>query len=357
MAHNAAMRRRLAILVLGALVATSAPALADTATATKAFEEGRKLRDQRDFEKAAEAFERSVAAERSIGAYYNLAFSYEQLGRTRDALDAYRMAAVIAKEKNDPREKEAHEAVGKLLDTHDYVTLQATDDVATTAGLRVVVDGEVVPPKQYKGEVFRAGSQHEVVVSAPGRKDVRLQANNKQVVSILLGDPLAAAPAASQPPVAQPPVVATTGGGWGTQKIVGATLVGAGVAAAVVGIAFVLDYSSTKSGIVDEFGATCVKDPTTGRNPCNSDLRERAEELKKDADANESRAVVRHTIAFGAAGLLVVAGAYLFLTARTTPTEAAPAPSSASEGVRFRVVPHVGVREADGTGLSVLGTF
>jgi tetratricopeptide (TPR) repeat protein len=341
------MRRRLAFLVLGAMLAASSPAFADNTEAAKAFDEGRKLRDQRDFEKAAAAFERSVSAEPSIGAYYNLAFSCEQLGRTRDALDAYRKAIKMAKDKGDPREKEATEALTKLLDTHNYVTLIVPDDVDKAAGVRVVVDGDLVPPKQLKGEVFRSGTQHELVVSAPGRKERRISVANKQPVTVTLGD-LYDSPTAQPPP---PPASAeTSSGGWGWQKWTGVGMGVAGLGAAVAGVVFTADFFSTKSAIEGEFKRTCTVDPVTKQNACNHGEKAHLDNLKSDADANQSRAVVRQSIAYGAAGLLLVGGIYLFVTAPSSSIEPAPPPSA----LRVRVVPQVGVRD---TGLSVLGTF
>lgn len=346
--HNGAMRRRLAILVFGALLAASSPALADNPEASRAFDEGRKLRDQRDFEKAATAFERSVAAEPSIGAYYNLAFSYDQLGRTRDALDAYRKALKMAKDKGDPREKEASEAVAKLLETHDYVTALVPGDVDKMAGVRVVVDGEQVPQKQLKGEVFRPGTQHEAVISAPGRKDRRVNVANKQPFWVVLGDAYDAPTSLGPQPPPSPPE--STGGGWGWQKWTGVGLGVAGLGAVVAGVAFTADFFSTKSDIEDEFKRICVVDPVTKQNACNNGQRSRLEQLNADAEANQDRALVRQLVAYGAGSLLVAGGIYLFVTAPSGSTEPAPPPS----GLRVRVVPQVGSRD---TGLSVLGTF
>ncbi|MEA2749820.1 MAG: hypothetical protein QOI41_3963, partial [Myxococcales bacterium] len=282
MPHNGAMRRSLAIFVLGAILAASHPAWADTAEATKAFEEGRKLRDQRDFEKAAAAFERSIAAERSIGAFYNLGFSYEQLGRTRDALDAYRSSAAIAKEKSDPREKEANEAVGKLLDTHNYVTLVVSDDLATAAGVRIVVDGEPVPPRQAKGEIFRSASQHEILVSAPGHKDLRLQASNKQPVNVILGEPLTATVTPPPPPPVPPPEE-PTGGGWGWQKWTGSGMIAGGVVSLVVTAALFFPYLSERLSLDSEAGRLCPGNKCP-RGEATNDLVARNNANIQDAD-------------------------------------------------------------------------
>jgi hypothetical protein len=346
MPHNGAMRRSLAILAFAASIAASSPAWADTAEATKAFEEGRRLRDQRDFEKAAAAFERSVAAERSIGGYYNLAFSYEQLGRTRDALDAYRASAAIAKEKNDPREKEANEAVTKLLETHNYVTLQTADDVATTAGLRIVVDGEVVPAKQYKGEVFRSGSQHEILVTAPGRREVRLQAGNKQAVPIVLGE--SAREMTAPPPV--PPSTEPTGVGWGWQQWTGVGVGVAGLATIGVGVVLTLAHASEQSDLESSFPAACRETPDDPAR-CTPELRSQVVQTNQKIEDNKTSAATTLGIVYGLGGVLLVTGIITFLTAPSGPSHE---PSTA----RLRVVPQLETPHGAGaTGLTVLGSF
>jgi hypothetical protein len=345
--HNGAMRRCLAVLLLGASLASAAPARADNPEAVKAFEEGRKLRDQKDYEKAAAAFERSLAAEASIGANYNVAFSYEQLGRIRDALDAYRRAARMAKDKGDPREKEATEALTKLLETHSYITLIVPDDVDKAAGVRIVVDGEPVPQKQVKGEVFRAGPQHEVVVSAPGRKDRRSSVANKQAVTIALGD-LHDAPSSGAPPAPAPSE--PTSGGWGWQKWTGAGMVAGGVVSlAVTGVLF-FPYLAERLSLDSEIGDKCPSGtcPSGTEKASSQDLARRNNANIQDADDKRPAMIITGVLG----GLLVGGGVYLLATAPTSgTTEQGPPPPSA---LRVRVVPRIGTRD---NGLSVVGTF
>jgi len=335
------MRRRLAVLVLGASLAASSPALADNPEAAKAFDEGRKLRDQRDFEKAATAFERSVAAEPSIGAYYNLAFSYDQLGRTRDALDAYRKALKIAKDKGDPREKESTEAITKLLETHNYVTVIVPDDVEKMAGVRVAVDGEAVPEKQLKGEVFRSGTQHEVVVSAPGRKDRRVKAANKQPVTVTLGDAYETTTSAPPPPPPEAP-----SGGWGWQKWTGVGMVGGGVVSLTVTAVLFFPYLAERLSLDSEISDTCPSG-TCPSGAASKDLARRNNANIQDADDKRVPMIVTGVLG----GLLIGGGIYLFATAPSASAETAPPPPNT---LRVRVVPQVSSHD---TGLSVVGSF
>lgn len=354
--HNGAMQRRLAVLVLGAALASSSPALADNTEAGKAFDEGRKLRDQRDFEKAAAAFERSVAAEPSIGAYYNLAFSYEQLGRTRDALDAYRKSQKLAKDKGDPREKEASEAVSKLLDTHNYVTLVVSDDVERMAGVRVAVDGEAVPPRQLRGEVFRSGTQHEVVVTAPGRRERRTTGANKQPITVSVGEVEPTAP--PSPPPAPPPAE-TSSGGWGWQKWTGAGMIGAGAGGVAFSLIRIFSYLSDESSL-DSARRDAIKNCVEGGgriSKCDGDANSPRVQVANDAltawNANEQSAKdgAPLTIGVGVVGALLIGGGiYLFATAPSAAEQGPPPPNT----LRMHVVPQVGGRD---TGLSVVGTF
>ena len=347
--HNAAMRRRLAILVFGALVAASSPAFADNTEAAKAFEEGRKLRDQREFEKAASAFERSIAAEPSIGAYYNLGFSNEQLGRFREALDGYREAARIARSKGDARVKETSEAITKLLEAHNYITVSVPDDLDKTAGVRVTIDGETVAPKQLSGEVFRSGTQHEVVVAAPGRRDRRFKVANRQPVTLTLGDAYETTTPPPPPPPPHPPPASSDG--WGWQKWTGVGLGVAGLGATIAGVVFTSDFFSTRSDILADFKTSCPEDPVAKTNPCNRGApRAHLLTLRDHADANASRAALRQSIAYGAAGLLFIGGIYLFVTAPSASTESA----SPSNTLRVRVVPQVGQRDSS---LWIVGDF
>ena len=243
------------MFVLGASLAASSPALADSADAGKAFDEGRKLRDQRDFERAAGGVRAQRRGGASIGAYYNLAFSYNELGRTREALDAYRTAQKMAKDKGDPREKEATEAVTTLLETHNYVTLNVPDDVDKTAGVRIVVDGEAIPQTHLKGEVFRSATQHEVVVSAPGRKERRVKLANKQTLTVTLGDAYETATSPLSPPPPPPPEASS--GGWGWQKWTGAGMVAGGVVSlTITGILF-FPYLAERLSLNSEISDRC----------------------------------------------------------------------------------------------------
>lgn len=354
------MRPRLAALAFAvALTAAGAPARADThAEAVKAFEEGRKLREANELDKAKLAFERSISIEPSIGATYNLALIHEQQRRPREAVDAYRQAEKLAHEKGDPREKDAAEARARVLEAHHHVVLQIAQDVASAPGLKVVLDGEVVPAEQLGGEVFRPPSSHELLVVATGRKDLRTRAHDRQVIQVVLGEPATGAAEGSPPPAAP----GEPGGGWGWQKWTGAGLIGVGVVGVAISVIRVLDYISDESRLDEERRAAvencsgskgvidrCDGSPGSGRIP-------RANDALRAYDQNEQDAKdgAPLTVAAGVVGLLLVGGGVaLFATAPSSATT--PSSSSAARaGPRMRLVPHIGPR---GSGLVVVGAF
>ena len=362
------MRGRLTIVVFAATLFVSIPARADHQEAVRLFDDGRRLRDQKEFEKAARAFERSLKEEPSIGAYYNLGLVSEQLDKLRDAADAYRASKALAQKKNDSRVNDAVDALGKLLDTHNYITLTVPDEVATLPGLRVVVDGEDVPRAQFNGEVFRKETTHAVAVTAVNRKDLKLTVANKQPVTIALE--VAGAEGAPPPP---PPKEETKSGigGWGWQKWTGVGVGAVGVAGIAISLIRVISYSTRQSRLDSARRAAivgCKGNPMTQMiTRCFADdaTTPQPERVKPANDAlqawidneNDAKDGAPLTVTVGVAGLLLVGGGIaLFLTAPAPEkTEASPSSTERARArARFQLLPEVGPRES---GLSVVGTF
>jgi len=338
-----------------ALLSTVSPARADHAEAVRLFDEGKKQRDAGEYEKALRTFERSLAEEKSIGAYFNLGIVLEQLGRYREAYDTFQIGKDLASSKGDEREKDLREAMSKLLDTRNHIALTVPGDVKNADGVRIVVDNIEVPPKQYDGYVFRAPAQHEIVVHARGRKDMHIQAKNRQFVAVSLGEPganpapvVAAVPPSGEAPPPEKP--ADTGPGWPTKKVAGLVLMGAGVAAGAIGLGFNIAFVSEKSRVQDAYAVACRGDgslagqcgsPTFGggENPA-------AMGVRKEAVDNDERAGIVLPIAYVSAAALFGVGLYFFLTADDKKVD--------STAARVTVTPRMGPRDG---GLSVVGTF
>lgn len=352
------MRSGLTVVAFfAATLLSSAPAFADThGDAVKLFEEGRKQRDQGDLEKAARTFDRSIALEPSVGAYYNLGLINDQLGRPREAVDALRKSKNLAHERGDARERDAVDALGKLLDTRNYVIVNVTEDVATAPGLRITLDGDVVPKEHFNGEVFRSATSHDLVVSATGRKDLHLSVKNKQPASAILGE---AAGATTPPPPPPPPPPEKSEGGWGWQKWTGVGLIGAGAVTAGIGVVVALGYYSDQEDLETRFKAECSPQVGGQRFPCNQETgnnRAKGAALKEEAESLDSGAVLRNVVVFGLAGAAIAGGIILLVTApSSSETSAGPehrAPAAAR--VRVRVAPRLAPNEQ---GFSLVGTF
>lgn len=184
----AAMRARVALslafaaLVLGASV--DARADGDAEGAKKHFEAGRKLRAEGDCAKAIPEFEASLSADRSIGAYYNLGYCQEQLGRRQDAYDAYRRARDLASTKKDDRLKEISGALAALMET-PHIRLVLPQPLPNAFTLQV--DGETVAASLFQDETViftKAGASHTVRASAPGFEDTVVTVETRQLKAI-----------------------------------------------------------------------------------------------------------------------------------------------------------------------------
>jgi hypothetical protein len=265
-------------------------------------------------------------------------------------------------QKLDPRNKDARDAWGRILDTQNYVVLNVSEEIKNAPGLKITVDGVPVPDAQFNGEVFRPTTTHEVVVSATGRKDVRLPAiPNRQPVTITLGI-VASESSTSNPP---PPPPETSSGGWGWQKWTGTGLMAVGVGGVAYTLISVFSYGIKESGRFDTakmFHDNCVGG-AGGFTKCKPGFDDNNPNAAKDAnaaylaytaneqDAKDSAPV---WIVVGTAGVLLIgAGLYLFATAPSSSTEPPP-PSGA---VRVHVIPQVGIHGPRLNGLSVVGTF
>lgn len=358
------MRSRHAVrrVVLGAMAATvlvgttlSTPAWADAhADAVKAFTEGRKLRDI-DPDRAAKAFERSLALEPSIGAYYNLGEVNEILNRPREAITAFRLAEKLALQRGDARVKDAQDAAGKILETHNYVVVNVSEELRATPGLEVELDGVPVPEAQFNGEVFRPLAAHEVVVRALRRKERRLAGiANKRPVTIVLGEPTASV-VATPAPTEPPPQVST--GGWGWQKWTGAGMTVVGVAGVAYTLISVFSYVGKESSLDADrrkYVAACTgtKEVFTACADRNlSPIAGNAAVAAYNANEQSASDAKALWIGFGVGGVLLIAGGIVLFATAPSPASEPPPPSAT---VHVHVLPRVGVHDQ---GLSVIGTF
>ena len=321
------MRHRIAIAcAAAALVFVATDARADSETARKHFDAGRKLRDQGDCAHAIAEFDRSLAAERSIGAYYNLGYCHEQLSRRQEAHEAYKNAQQLASTRKDDRLREISGALAALLET-PHIRLVLPQPLPE--GIEIRVDGELVPARFHSAEtvVFTTGAKsHSVVVTAPGYEERRELVAIKEVRPIELRPASAREVSTPAPPPAVPPSKADDGGlTWQHWTGLGVGAVGVGLF--TVGSVMFISYRIDEASYAERHDqADACEKLVPGTDPCKDpELDARRKTAKAEYNAIERDGRDRAPIMAGTAiagALMIGGGILLYLTApKSTPAE------------------------------------
>jgi hypothetical protein len=116
----------------------SAAAKPEFQEAREAFEEGVTFLDSSSFDRAAEAFERSLAQRQSLPALYNLALAYRGLGKIKRALETVSRHLSLARSVGDTSAITQSEVVIAELKRH----LAELTLVVSGSSDTVVIDGE-----------------------------------------------------------------------------------------------------------------------------------------------------------------------------------------------------------------------
>lgn len=337
-------------MTMVAMAGAPSPARADdTGAARQHFERGKMYRDDGECNKAIPEFEKSLAAEKSIGAFYNLGFCNEQLGRRQEAYDNYKSARELASAKKDDRLREISGAIASLLET-PHVRLVLPSPLPD--GIKIKVDDQPVPESLYQTETViftKASKTHSVFVTAPGYEDKRETVETKSVKAIELHRP------GKTPAVP----MKTIDVGWSAMHWTGVGLTVAGLAMGAITLVLYLDYSAEESRLKSQFeeaNQACPSCSVTERTT----REETARKLKEQYEANEEdgRSKRPYLIGLGLVGLLSVGGGVLFFalappTTRVVPATDAPPPPSAS----WRLLPTFETGRASANGLVLRGTF
>ena len=326
-------------------------ARADMETARRHFEAGKKLRDAGDCTRAIAEFERSVAADESIGGHYNLGYCHEQLLHRQDAYEAYKRAQHLASVKKDERLREISGALAALLQT-PHIRLVLPQPLPD--GLRIEVDGRLVPETFHAAEtvvfIERASRAHSVRVTAPGYEERRALVENRQVRPIELRRSIETT--TTPAPIAPPP---DGGSGSTWQHWTGLGVGATGVALFTVGSAMFVSYLIEERDLGRQYDAANRCDKRPGKNgesdPCSDPSaeavrlnRERSYMANED-DAKKQAPLILGTTIGGA--LLVGGGLVLYLTA--------PRPRAhAATDTRVQVLPILGTTTR---GVALTGTF
>jgi hypothetical protein len=229
-----------------AQTATSASASGASA-ADALFAEGRDLVDAKRYSEAIAKFSESQKLDPGVGTLLNLAYCYEQIGKTGTAWSTYRAAAAAAREQADAeREQFANERAVRLQGSLAYLTVQLPpsgepDDLAIT------LDGAVLPRNTWGTASPIDPGPHDVRATAEGHRPwsytMEIQAGAGSAISIPVLE--ADAPPLRPAPERPPPRTARTIR-W--QDPVAATLAGAGAVSLGIGLAFTLAARSQYDG-------------------------------------------------------------------------------------------------------------
>lgn len=312
-------------LALACAVATTLapPAFAapeqDHSAAVESFRRGTQLVEQGKLQEAIEAFRTALVQEpSSVGARLNLADCYEKVGAPAQAWRQYALAAMYAGAAGDARLTMAHDSATHLESQLVKVTIAPP----TGQRLEVRVDDEAIEPELVQaGPLALAPGRHRIEATALGKKpsiqQVEGVAGEARVVTIAFEDE----------PVTKPASIGA--GEWPAQKKWAIVVGGVGAAGGIAGAVLGLVAMAKKSTVVGE-----QTDPSIGASRFASDL----DDARTLATAS--------TVSFIAGGVVLAAGATLWLTAP------APAPAGAA-GIRLRVGPQVG----PANGVVAVGSF
>jgi hypothetical protein len=206
------------------------------------FAEGRALLERGNFAEACPILESSQALEPAVGTLLNLALCYEKLGRSASAWAAWRDAALLAERTHDPQARQAlaRKRAAALEGTIPHIVLKVTDP--ELVGLAVTKDGAPLDRGSWSTDLVVDPGVHTFTASAPGKRAWTSSVKVDGAASVeLVVPPLDDVPAASPPPTppAPPPVPPPT-----PLRTAGWIATGAGVATAIVGIAFGLSAKS-----------------------------------------------------------------------------------------------------------------
>jgi len=356
------MRRRCITfaLVTSILAGASHDAWAGDAEGARAhFEAGKKLRDDGDCAKAIPEFDKSLAADKSIGAFYNLGFCHEQLGHRMEAYNAYKRAQELASQKKDDRLKEIGGAIASLLET-PHVRLILPQPIPP--GTTITVDDQIVPEAFHQNEtvVFTKNTKlHSVVITSPGYEDVRENVETKQLKAITLRRPTPKTEPAPPPAPAAP-----TETRWSTWHYVGVGTVAAGVITlgigGYLGIRYLNDRSDlneriTRFGCGDDAVCSASEIPDLTARKAKNDSAE-AKDLIESNNKLEKRGLLEVATPAIVGGVLLIGGLAMFLIAPYDKVESADVKKAATTTRRSRtlVMPQIAKEQA---GLAVAGTF
>jgi tetratricopeptide (TPR) repeat protein len=151
-------------------VPARAQSASDSATAQALFDRAKKLMREGKYTEACSALEESQRVESRSGTALNLADCYEHAGRLASAWSTFLEAATLAKATgNAAREHGARERAAALAPRFSNLVISAPS-AASTPGLEIRRDGELVGAAQLGLPLPADAGKHTIAARAPGRK-------------------------------------------------------------------------------------------------------------------------------------------------------------------------------------------
>ena len=300
------------------------------------FEEGRRLMEAKQYAEACPKFEESLRLRPGTGTRMNLALCNEALGKTATAWAQFKEVLFAAKkEGNEGREAFAKEHIDAIEPRLARLRINAE----ATPGLVIRRDGQEIPAAAIGTPIPVDPGTHTIEATAPGYSvwstyiEIKGAAEAKTVaIPKLTPQPAHEGAGAGGPR----PDTAPAAGGWGTRRIAGIAIGGAGVAALGVGVVLGI-VAAGEAGSAEDDAALC---PGKVCSPAG----------REAIDAASTKALVS-TVGVGVGVAAIGVGAFLILTAGGSPAvtkEAGRLPATA------RLVPVIG---PSGGGVSVVGAF
>ena len=301
------MKKRSALVGLALLLATSAAwaqGSSDEVAGRALFEEGRRLMQAADFKAACPKLEEGERVSPGVGMAFNLGDCYEKLGKVASAWAAFSDAAGMARAQSQAeREKVAKERAAALAPRLPHLKL-ALAPGADVDGLEIKRDGVVIGRAQWTTSIPVDPGAHTLTVSAPNRVEAKVQVVVPEAAERVAQIPVLAAARVDKPVegerpvVVMPPPPVEDSNKGNTQRLVGLVAGGVGIIGLGIGTIYGLMAKSKKS----DSDSHCFEGDV-----CDADglvLRHQA----------SGRAEVS-TVSFIAGGVLLAAGAVLYLVA------------------------------------------
>jgi hypothetical protein len=274
---------------------------ADTAAAEALFQSGKSLLEQKNYAQACPKLAESYRLDPGTGTLLALALCHEGQGRIASAWGEFADVAARSRREGRPeREELARQHESALQSRLPMLTISVAPGAEKIDGLEIKRDGIVVGPGSWATPVPVDPGDHHIEATAPGRKPfsaaVTLRADAAREAVVVPG----------LEPAAEPPLPSVSEGAghfWGPLRYAGLVVGGAGVAGVAVGAIFGLRAISLNN----ESKADCDSHSVCGRTGFSTRL-----------DAQSAGKV--STVAFVAGGVLLAAGATMFVLAKPSPT-------------------------------------